>query len=120
VDRRDIDKVKRAIGRWAKPAKHTPYTQSFIVLSDETAMELVDRLTPVLDEIPAVETYYGQAVTTDVVGRYGLADPFRSRVLEAWAELAQRNKPKHLANRWPRDGRVKDGIKKLSLGTPPK
>jgi len=89
-------KVGKAIQRWLKPAMHTKRGLAFVVVTNETAGQLVERVRPALDSISSIENYWCHTAPRDVVGKHGSIDPLTKFVHDAWDEVGKRNEPKHV------------------------
>jgi hypothetical protein len=129
----EVGKVVKATKRWCRPVLFGKRAVGFVILTEESAKDLVERLRPMLDAITTIADYRCQTVLDDVVGKNGGLDPLRSYVLEAWAELRKRNHPDYVRQperaetiivgnmeNFDRRTAVEMGIKSRRPGKPPK
>jgi hypothetical protein len=72
---------------------HSKQGIAFVLLTEESATELLARIRPRPEAVTSVENYWCHIVLEDVAARDGNFDPLRTYVLEAWEELRKRNKP---------------------------
>lgn len=92
----EVLKITRATKCWCRPAMAGKRAVDFVILTEETSAELVERLRPTLDSITAVSDYRCRTVLDDVIGKNGSFDVLATYVREAWQELGKRNNPKHM------------------------
>jgi hypothetical protein len=116
LDRGRLIDIDRQVQRHIQRGKHTPYSFSMLVVTDESPAELVKRVRPGFEAVGVIEDFWAQIVGLDATGPTGDFDPFTFRVKKAWVEANDRNKPKHLQERRPRDTRVENGVQKLDRG----
>jgi hypothetical protein len=130
----DISRIHRAINRsWCYPAMHSKRAVAFVILSEESERELVDRVRPTLDRITGIENYWCHIMASDVAAMNGDNDTLTCYVREAWQELGKRNKPNYVRQPERAEpiviGRMKDfdsrtaiemGIKAPGMGKAPK
>lgn len=91
-----VNDLHKAINRnWCRPAMHGKQAVGFVILTEETPTELLQRIKPRLEAVTSVENYWCHAIFDDLVGRDGDFDPLRTYVVEAWQELRKRNKPEY-------------------------
>jgi hypothetical protein len=89
-----VSDVHRAINRnWCYPCMHSKQGVAFVILTEESATELLTRIRPRLEAVTSVENYWCHIALEDMAARDGNLDPLRTYVLEAWEELRKRNKP---------------------------
>lgn len=110
LDRRDLAKVMRAVQRWCKPAKYGGYIVGLLVVTDETAPQLMQRVRPIFDAISAIEDFWCQTAGSDVVGRHGQMCPFVTATGAAWEEARKRNYPKKVSDFRTRNVWLDNGI----------
>ncbi|AMN43233.1 hypothetical protein [Rhodoplanes sp. Z2-YC6860] len=91
-----IPRIVTAVKRWCRPAMHSKRMVGFVILTEETSEQLMDRLRPTLESITAIENYWCHTILNDVVGRERNMDPLTFYVGEAWQELRKRNDPKYV------------------------
>jgi hypothetical protein len=91
-----VGKIIKATSRWCRPAMHSKRAIAFVILTEESSDQLVDRLRPTLEGITSVENYWCHIIVDDVIGRHGAVDPLATYVREAWEELRKRNKPNYV------------------------
>jgi hypothetical protein len=91
-----VGQIIKATKRWVRPAMHSKRAVAFVILTEETADQLVRRLRDTLEGISSVENYWCHSIFDDVIGRNGHVDPLRTYVLEAWQELRKRNHPQYV------------------------
>ena len=93
----DISRIHRAINRsWCFPAMHSKRMVAFVILTEESEKELVDRVRPALDRITGIENYWCHIMPSDVAAMNGDSDPLTCYVREAWEELRKRNNPNYV------------------------
>lgn len=114
LDRRDFARVVRATKRRYKTAKYGGKVVGLLVITDETATQLMERLRPVLEEITLVEDFWCQTAGRDAVGRHGNFCPFQSAIKAAWEEVANRTKAENVPKRRTRNIWLDNGIDYLN------
>jgi hypothetical protein len=99
----EIEKAASAVPRiisatkcWCKPAMHSKRMVAFVILTEETSEQLMDRLRPSLDSLTAIENYWCHTILPDVVARERNVDALTTYVREAWEELRKRNDPQNM------------------------
>jgi len=93
----DIHRIHRAINRnWCFPAMHSKRAVAFVILSEESEKELVDRIRPHLEKISGIENFWCHILPCEIAAKDGATDPLVSYVREAWEELRKRNKPDYV------------------------
>jgi hypothetical protein len=129
----EVSKIIRATRRWVRPAMHSKRAVGFVILTEETEDQLVQRLMPTLESISAVENYWCHIMVGNVVARHGSLDPLTTYVAEAWEELRKRNQPNYVRQtersetiiignmeNFDRGAAIKMGIKGRRSRNPPK
>lgn len=94
---RELKQVQGAIKRWALPCMHGKRSVAFVVITNETDAELVQRLRPALDDVTA--NYRVHEAPKVVVARHGSIDTLVTRVGQAWDEIRKRRNPDHMRQR---------------------
>lgn len=115
VARRDVQRISSAIKRQTEMGKHAGNSVSFLIVTNESVDELMDRIRPTLDMITAVTNDWCETASRDVRARHGLMDPYESRCAALWAEADAKNGKKRVAGSRPRNARVKNGIEEVHL-----
>lgn len=72
---------------------HAKRSVGFVIETDETAEQLVERLRPVLDH-ERFHNFWCFTPGSDITGRDGTVDPLTVRVREAYDRVRQRNQAK--------------------------
>jgi len=109
VRRQAIGQIMKAIGRWAKPARHGKATCSFVIVSSETAVELLGRLAPALKEISSIDHYCAHFAPRSAVSKTGTLDPYIHWLATAWKIVGEDSQSKNMRQfqrRGPAKGRV--------------
>lgn len=104
LSRQDMIAIANITKRWARRAKHSKYTVSLVVVTNESPQELMDRIGAGLEAITAIERAQCSDLGRDVAATDGNMDPFVTFVREAWKEADRKNssrvirepKPKHV------------------------
>jgi len=74
---------------------HSTRNIAFVVKTDESSKELVNRLASEL-EATCFETWYCQSAARDIISKNGSIDPLVSRVMASYAEIENRRYPKNV------------------------
>lgn len=96
---RDIGAAKAAIKRWCHPALYGRRLIGFVVVSDESAIELATRLaaeTATLSNIDNVHVIGAPQPDDIACANVGTFGPLNHWVRAGWVEARERNKPKHM------------------------
>lgn len=116
VSRSRMIDMHRAIARKTIPGKESTHMTSMLIISDETAAQLMDRIRDRTMEVCPIESMWAQEIGADATGYVPAFDPFAARVLIACTTALNWNEAKNLGKRRPHDSRVKDRVKKLDRG----
>jgi hypothetical protein len=92
----EVNKVVRATERWCRPVMAGKRCVDFVILTEESSTELVERMRPTLDSITVISDYRCRFTGDDVVGKTGGLDILATYVGEAWQELRKRNSPDYV------------------------
>jgi len=87
--------IQKAAKRWCRPTMAGKRAVSYVILTEESSRELVERLRPTLDGITTVFDYRCHTILDDVVGKESI-DVLATYVAEAWEELRKRNHPDYV------------------------
>lgn len=98
LDRRDLSKISKSISRWCKRAKYGGKIVGMLVVTNETAADLMKRVRAAFEAIPAIDDYWCQTAGSDGIGRHGNLCPFQTAVGLAWEEARKRNYPKKVSD----------------------
>ena len=109
IARGRIIDMHRVIARKIEPGKHSSHMFSMLIVSDETAFDLMKRVRDPIMDIGAVEDLWAQAIGADATGSVPAFDPYAFNVLQACNTALDRNKPQHLRQRRPHDSRKYPG-----------
>jgi hypothetical protein len=93
--RRDLARIYKAFGRWAKPGLHGKSTITFLLVTTETSTELVKRLRPTLDEITSIDNFWCRVAPQVIVTKHGI-DPYSTYLDLAWKKAREWNQSKHM------------------------
>lgn len=96
VRKHTIGRIIKAIGCWAKPARHGKATCSFVIVTTDTAVELLRRLTPVLEDIGSVDHYCSHFAPKSAVSKTGSLDPYVHWLDAAWKIVGQESQSKYM------------------------
>lgn len=114
---RDVQvKLEHTIRRWNEPVLHGHKSIGYVIVTNETTQALVDRLAPVIASLSAIEQYHCFSVVEDVVS-YNSADPFPSRVRDAYEEIRQRPNAENMRSIQSRDVLSFFGVKDANRST---
>lgn len=116
VARNRIIEMHRAIARKIEPGKESRHMFSMLVITDETATQLMARVRDRVMEVCPIEGMWAQEIGADATGHVPGFDPFAGRVLIACTTALDRNNAKNLRERRPHDSRVKNRVQKLDRG----
>jgi hypothetical protein len=81
--------ITRATGRWCKWTRQHRLN-SFVIVSDETSMELRRRLSPVLDDQAGIGGVYCFTAPDDLVGNHGEWEGLRFHIDAGRLEVRKR------------------------------
>jgi hypothetical protein len=109
----DLEHAKHTVGRIIKVMRcpvhrgmHSRTGLGMLIVTTESAQELVERIRPVLDDIESLENFwcYVAPQPDDVVGRHGGLDPLCHRLRKAWVDAGDWNKAQDIRRRqsWQR------------------
>jgi hypothetical protein len=90
-----VNQVIKLTKRWCRPVMAGKRAVDFVILTEETSEQLVERLRPELDAISTIFNYRCKTVLDDVVGKEKI-DVLATYVREAWEELRKRNQPNYV------------------------
>lgn len=93
---RDVMAIGKAIKRHLRPAMHSKRGIAFVIVTDETSTELMDRVGPTLAGIGAIENYWCHTAATDIAAMNGDMDPLVTFTRDAYAEARKRNHAKNV------------------------
>lgn len=109
---RDIFTIARAIKRYCKPVMHCKRSIAFVIETEETSAELMNRLMPVLKNDRLLNAWC-MIPGPDIVGLDGSMDALTFRVSEAWIRVRQRNSAKNMGKTKRRKRWVEEPIEDL-------
>lgn len=92
---KELDTVKRHIGREIFPAMHDKRHLAIVILTHETPRALVERLRPSLDQ-DAITNYWAIIPSRNIASKFGNLDSLTIRVAMAYAITLQRSKPQNV------------------------
>jgi len=104
---RERAEIERSIRCWRLPGRYSKNSISYVILTEETSAELVNRLdlpAIVADDHRRLENYWCNVAPTTGVARYGVNDPFITGIERAWARIRQRRHSDYMRDT-QRDGR---------------
>lgn len=110
LSRNDLGRIASATNRWMKRAKYGGKVIGMLVVTDETAQDLLDRIRPELDNISVIEDFWCQTAGSDGVGRFGGMCPFHTAIGAAWEEARKRNNPKKVSDFRTQNIWLKNGV----------
>jgi hypothetical protein len=92
----ELDHAHKAIGQIVKAFQrpmwkgmHGKRTIGFVIVTDETGVELLRRLRPSLDAISGIDKYWLHVAPPAVLAKDGSLDPLATAVEKAWAFLRE-------------------------------
>jgi hypothetical protein len=96
-----LEKAQHVIGQIVRPlswpwwkCSHGKYSISFVVVTEESSLELVKRLR--LDEITAVEDYTCHTAPIGVICKHGGMNTLHTAVSKAWDAVGKRRNPEYV------------------------
>jgi hypothetical protein len=92
----DVHKIGAAIGGVRFPAMHSRRGVAYVVVTEESEDQLLDRLRPTLKALASVDNCWAFIIDRNVAALHGSIDPLVSRVNEAWDRAWQRNQSKNM------------------------
>jgi hypothetical protein len=110
LSRNDLSKIAKATNRWMKRAKYGGKIVGMLVVTNETAKELLDRIRSELDNISVIEDFWCQTAGSDGVGKFGNMCPFQTALSVAWEEARQRNYPNKVSDFRTQNVWLKNGV----------
>lgn len=116
IDRAGVGRLISNLRRPAFAVKHTRNSFSLLVVTRETAKELMNRLTPAMEAITGFENWWINSVGYDCVARHDRADPFMQRFEKAWRiaeRIGHRTQAEDLRSLQPDDIFAQHGIEEF-------
>ncbi len=104
--KRYIARIISALRRPAKTAMHTKREIGFVIITNETDAQLVDRLRPTLEEIEFIENWWCHRAPPVIVAKYGSMDTLSTFVGQAWEEIRKRRHSKYVRHSEPGERRI--------------
>jgi hypothetical protein len=92
---REIKSIGIAIRRKWYPTLHSHRQVAFVIETDETSAQLVERLRPVLDT-DGIENYWCFTPGADIISKNGFLDSFAGHVRTAFTNIRQRNQREYM------------------------
>jgi hypothetical protein len=107
-----VGQIVRALKRPMWKCMHGKRTIAFVVITDESSLELVKRIG--LHEMPGVENFWCHVAPIGVIAKYGALDTLDTAIDKAWEYAGKRHNPEYVRQTKRLDPfverRIKDGM----------
>ncbi len=112
---REVRAIGREIRRPMKPTLHSHRQVAFVIQTNETSTQLMERLRPVLD-VDGIENYWCFTPGSDIASKNGVLDSLAGYVKKAFANVRQWNETEHMRKAKGWKPRIKRPIQNFESG----